>query len=282
MVGAKIYVALNHKGIFWKMNKKKIINKGYTIEAVSWENDADNYNTLSKTVSTIEEVNALVEMLELCRSSSNRKNGDIRVGNTYDYDGFDILQREVVVEFMEKNFDVLFPNKKLQEPDEDESLNDILIDLFIDKAHELLGGGEYYCRVCESYTVTYYPEDVYAELVTEDNIPVIRKTSKELHDAIANYFYNELGFHYHGKAAHTDIRNYPKGEGMSIMESKKTISGKSNISVSIKLFNPDEDTTECNLRIEFYLWGYQEQTTMFDGWVNSIDELKIILKTIGL
>jgi hypothetical protein len=34
---------------------KKIINKGYTLTVVSWENDADNYKTISKTVQTKEE-----------------------------------------------------------------------------------------------------------------------------------------------------------------------------------------------------------------------------------
>jgi hypothetical protein len=140
--------------------KKKIVNKGYTIEVVSWENDADNYATNYKTVATIEEVDALIEMLELCRSSSNRLKGDIRIGNTYEYDGFDKTQKEVVLEFMKKNFIVLFPKNDINKLDEES-----LIDLFIDKAQDLLSGGEFYCRVCESYTVTYYPEDIYVDIV---------------------------------------------------------------------------------------------------------------------
>lgn len=140
--------------------KKKIVNKGYTIEVVSWENDADNYATNYKTVATIEEVDALIEMMELCRSSSNRPKGDIRVGNTYEYDGFDEAQKEVVIEFMQKNFTVLFPKMDISKLDED-----ALIDLFIDKTQDLLRGGEFYCRVCESYTVTYYPEDIFVNII---------------------------------------------------------------------------------------------------------------------
>jgi hypothetical protein len=138
--------------------KKKIVSKGYTIEVVSWENDADNYATNYKTVATIEEVDAFIEMMELCRDSCNSR--DTRLGNTYDGDGFDETQKEVVLEFMEKNFTVLFPKNDISKLDEES-----LIDLFVDKAQDLLSGGEFYCRVCESYTVTYYPEDIYVDIV---------------------------------------------------------------------------------------------------------------------
>ena len=38
---------------------KKVINKGYTITVVSWENDGDNYKTKSITVETIEEARVI-------------------------------------------------------------------------------------------------------------------------------------------------------------------------------------------------------------------------------
>ena len=122
---------------------KKVVSKGYTITVVSWENDGDNYNNNSKTVETLEEAKAWYNMMKLCEST---------LSNT---DKFTTKQKEIVINFMEKNHKALLPKNK--------NIGD-LIYVFEDLASELLGYSEYYkCRVCESCTVTYSPEDIFVK-----------------------------------------------------------------------------------------------------------------------
>ena len=61
-------------------NKKLIVKKGYTLSVVSWENDADNYNTKTMTVETVEEAEAFYKLMQLCKSKNN---GGL-LGNSHD------------------------------------------------------------------------------------------------------------------------------------------------------------------------------------------------------
>ena len=45
--------------------QEKVVNKGYTIKVVSWENDGDNYRTKSKAVSTLEEMEYELQCIKL-------------------------------------------------------------------------------------------------------------------------------------------------------------------------------------------------------------------------
>lgn len=139
----------------------KVINKGYTLTVTSWENDGDNYNTLSKTVATKEEAKAWYEMMQLCKSENNQPNGVIKLGNT---DEISDKQSKVIIDFIEQN-DLIFQREILDEiKEEDNDVAEELEDWFFERAAELLGSSEYYmCRVMESCTVTYLPEDIYLE-----------------------------------------------------------------------------------------------------------------------
>jgi hypothetical protein len=137
------------------MNK---INKGYTLTVTSWENDADHYNTKSKTVATLEEAKVWYEMMQLCKSKNNQPAGVVKLGNTYG--GFNNEQKEVVKDFMKRHHKILVPG------DDIEANEDNLTDWFCDLAGELLGYGEdYACRVMESCVVTYSPVDVIPEII---------------------------------------------------------------------------------------------------------------------
>ena len=141
------------------MNKMNSIKKGYTLTVVSWENDADNYNTKSKTVATKEEAKVWYDMMQLCQSKDNKPKGVIKLGNSYEK--FNTEQEEVAKEFLKTHHKILLPE------DDIESNEDNLIDWFCDLAGELLGNSENYrCRVMESCTVTYSPVDVTPEIIT--------------------------------------------------------------------------------------------------------------------
>ena len=135
------------------MSKIKVINKGYTLQVTSWENDGDSYQTKSKTVDTIEEVKLLHSLLQLCTSENNNPPGVIRLGNSVG--GFSEDQEDLLRGFfIENNIDF-----------EDEE-GEYIHEAFMEEVGDLLGGSEFYtCRVFDSCSVTYSPEDVYLEEV---------------------------------------------------------------------------------------------------------------------
>ena len=138
--------------------KNKVISKGYTITVVSWENDGDNYNTNSITVESKEMAEAYYNMMQLCRSKNNRINGEIGLGNTSD--GFNRRQRQAIISLFD-NYPILLHGTKIDE-DEDDDLDY----LFMEISGDLLGSSEFYtCRVMESCSITYSPEDIYLETV---------------------------------------------------------------------------------------------------------------------
>jgi len=142
---------------------RRMIKKGYTLTVRSWENDADNYNTISKTVDTIEEARVWWEMMQLCRSKNVRgiDKGKVYLGNSYN--GFSSEQEEVAINFLKENHNILLPN------DDIEDNEDNLVDWFKSLAGELLGYSEYYsCRVMESCLVTYSPIDIIPEVIKFD------------------------------------------------------------------------------------------------------------------
>lgn len=127
--------------------KQIVVNKGYTLKVVSWENDGDNYSTIFKTVDTIEEAIKLAKICkELFESGSNTKKC---VGNSMDGEGDKIL-----LDYVEVNRN-LFPDLN----DEDD-----IIEYFKDIADSLMSSSEFYdFRVCDSVSITYSTEDIMVE-----------------------------------------------------------------------------------------------------------------------
>ncbi len=117
---------------------KKVINKGYTITVVSWENDGDNYNTKSMTVDTKEEASKIVKICKELFQSEN-------VGNSMNGEASDIIEKYIQ------------DNQELQ----------LDTDYISDLVMYLMGYSEYYdYRVCEEVTVTYSDKDIYLEEIT--------------------------------------------------------------------------------------------------------------------
>lgn len=135
---------------------KKIINKGYTLTVVSWENDGDNYRTKSMTVDTKEQAQAIHKMCTTLFLSRN-KGG---IGNLMSDDYSEA--EELIVPFMKNNLCLL---EKYDVPYDAD--NKTLINICNEYNYALMGGSEcYYSRVCESCTVTYSPEDIFLEEIT--------------------------------------------------------------------------------------------------------------------
>ena len=135
--------------------KKKVVSKGYTITVVSWENDGDNYNTNSLTVDSLTKAKALHELMMLCRSENNRRDGAIGLGNSM---GFNARQNQAIIDVF-KNNPVLYENQRIVN-------DDSYLHLFSDIRYELLGPSEYYaCRVMDSCTVTFSDKDIYVERI---------------------------------------------------------------------------------------------------------------------
>jgi hypothetical protein len=127
-----------------------VVNKGYTLTVVSWENDGDHYNTKSKTVDTKEEAEALYNLMQMCKSE-NRVGGGL--GNACD---FSSRQKQAIIDFFKSN-PILVGEDGVDEDDD-------YIELFYDYSYSLLGGSEWYvCRVMETCTVTYSTDTISVE-----------------------------------------------------------------------------------------------------------------------
>lgn len=132
------------------MNKIKIAEAGYTVETESWENDLDNPATNRVVAKTLQEAHAYYFICTklFCRNE---------VGNSMANEKYD-----KVIEFYQtyKNMlDILFDDFQIE-------TNDDIYDAFMDLGSKLMGSSEFYdFRVCASCTVTYLPEDIYAEEV---------------------------------------------------------------------------------------------------------------------
>ena len=119
-------------------NKRKVFSKGYTIICTSWENDGDNYNTLTYTVETKEEallINKICKELFDCIDNG--------IGNTTDKESFD----EGIKNYIEDNPELTY-------------------DYILNINRKLLGTSEYYySRVWEDSYIVYSPEDIYLEKI---------------------------------------------------------------------------------------------------------------------
>lgn len=132
---------------------KKVINKGYTLEVTSWENDGDNYKTKSKPFESRELALAVKCLCETVFKSYN--NGDGGIGNSIGSDEEEKANIIIVNYF--RTHSELYPH--MLNPTDDE-----LIDFCMDLNYELMGGSEYYySRVFESCSLTYSKEDIYLE-----------------------------------------------------------------------------------------------------------------------
>lgn len=172
---------------------KKVASKGYTVEAVSWENDGDNYQTRTMTVDSLEEAKAVKHLCDNLFQAEDWPNPSNSIGNMSEYE--DNLAKVITAQYLAVNPDLLkikgvFDEQQLQLDIEKEYRTELdcsdlgwedLLEEYIETREDLinewwyvvadyngklLGYSEFYIsRVCESTEITYLAEDVYAEVI---------------------------------------------------------------------------------------------------------------------
>lgn len=111
------------------------------------------------------------------------------------------------------------------------------------------------------------------------------KYDNKLQQDIVEYLNTIEEIFYSGYTGTFHYQTWPKWEEKSSMTSNKPHGDKTNISAEIRVYSnryPENEKYGVEISIEMYMWGYQSQEHVFQGWVESVDELKIILKAVGL
>lgn len=157
---------------------KKIVEKGYTLEVTSWENDGDNYRTLFKTYETQEEALTICNLLKnLLTSCSWEKAGGIANQHELDdrnYTFWAIYNYMKEIPYFQKELLELQRKYYKGAPelidDEDEITEprnvdyiDYMISYFRQLVWDLVHGGEFAIRYAESISLTYSPKDIFAQ-----------------------------------------------------------------------------------------------------------------------
>lgn len=129
------------------------IKSGYRITVTSWENDADNYRTISRDGLELKTVEGYVEMLKLIKGSYC--NDKTVFGNLYEPRDNEVAEFEAAIRpIMDKHgieYDQEYPT-----------------DVFCDIVGDFTGYAEgYMTRVVEKIVVEYVPEEIKIEEVSK-------------------------------------------------------------------------------------------------------------------
>lgn len=152
------------------MKKYNTIPKGYLVTVTTWENDGDNYNTVTKKgIIDMPQLIIELQMLKLLRLD----NREYSFANQYEVS--DEMVKEIGAAFRkiitEGNWQNTFETIWERKVDEinDEEMFQIISDTFYDYgAHG--SGDSFAIRVVETIRVEWLQEDIQLEDVTEDFI----------------------------------------------------------------------------------------------------------------
>jgi|SRR5690606_13721612 len=111
------------------------------------------------------------------------------------------------------------------------------------------------------------------------------KFDNKLQEDVFNYFNSRDDFYFHGYSGTFFFRTWKKGDEKHQIESKKPHGDKNSISATIYIYSnryPENEKYGVEMKIEMYMWEYQSEETVFQGWVENIDQLKIICNAVGL
>lgn len=151
------------------MKKYNTIKKGYRVTVTTWENDGDNYNTVTKE--GIEDIVQLIIELQMLKLI-DRNNMEYRdFANQYEVDEGtqDAMGAALHKLVREGNWQKAFKDKWDLEVDgmSNEDMYQVLVDTYYD--YGAAGGGDSFAiRVVESIIVEIVPEDILLEDVTAD------------------------------------------------------------------------------------------------------------------
>lgn len=130
-----------------------VIKAGYRLTVTSWENDADNYNTVVVDGLTKDQVELAVDFIKLVAKSSCNHKG--YYGNMYDPDDGEIAQFDAAITEVLKKHNI-----------EEEYPLDYARELYWDYGL----ASEFYTRVAEKVVVEFVPQDIEISEVTTEFI----------------------------------------------------------------------------------------------------------------
>jgi hypothetical protein len=109
----------------------------------------------------------------------------------------------------------------------------------------------------------------------------------KLQQEIVEQLSKDVRFYYHGYTGtffFRTIGEVDKEDSFSgdFLELNKRQSDKSLAKVRFYIHTDRFETKECHFKIEMYLNSYCDWDTFFEGWVESIEEFNLILKSVGL
>jgi hypothetical protein len=143
------------------------LKAGYRITVTSWENDADNYRTITRDGFSFKQAQLICELLSHMGSRSNAPKEALQFGNMYEPEfGND---GEAVVEFWRELLAKHPVAAKELEfvPGEDIDDEDLFYQ-FGEVVSEFTGSGDFFTRVVENVKVEYLPHDITLENVTTE------------------------------------------------------------------------------------------------------------------
>lgn len=111
------------------------------------------------------------------------------------------------------------------------------------------------------------------------------KFDNKLQEDVFNYFDDRDDFHYHGNTGTFWFSSWEKGKDKHIIRSKKPHGDKDSISATVMIYSnryPENEKFGVEMRIEMYMWGYQTEEIVFQGWIENIDQLEVICNSVGL
>jgi hypothetical protein len=136
-----------------------IIPAGYRLTVVTWENDADNYKTVTLEGLSESRVKFLVDLAKLFKSR-NRVAGCI--GNYYESSDANRSEVQSALAKVVAKHPGEFTGELVDDLDD---LNDDMFELMYELG---LMGGDFYTRVMESFKVEHTPVEVVLSDVTEN------------------------------------------------------------------------------------------------------------------
>ena len=111
------------------------------------------------------------------------------------------------------------------------------------------------------------------------------KYDNKLQEEIIQYMNNNQNFHNHGYTGTHFYNTWEKGKEPNSIKSKKPHGDKDNISASVLIYSnryKENEKYGVEFRIDMYMFGYQSEETVFQGWAENLEEFKIIIKAVGL
>ena len=111
------------------------------------------------------------------------------------------------------------------------------------------------------------------------------KYDNKLQEIIVEYMDNHKLFFKHGYSGTHFYSTWEKGKERFIIDSKKPHGDKTSISSEILIYSnryKENEEYGVEFKIKMYMWGYQSDEVVFQGWAESLEEFKIILKSVGL